>query len=285
MSVVVHVVDDRRARATARVRSCPRGRQPQPARPGPSAPTAGPTATATLDVVASPPSHGSRPELPPDLPPEYAEAYVAAFERAYAEARADLGLPEQGAAGRSIPMAPAEPMAPAAPQPVESTDADADADADTDTPPVDVVDPEQAEQAEQAEWQFEPPEEPVVEWQFEPPEEPRPEEPRPEEPRPGPGPEPPEASESPAPPEHASAAADREHEPVTMAGLHEDRGGHPAGDDDRDWVVPGFVVESAPAPAEDRRWVGEPTPPWIALAVVVLVAVVLLALLLSVVLF
>lgn len=123
-----------------------------------------------------------------------------------------------------------------------------------------ILDPDDEHRAPAETWAFEPPEEPVVEWQF----------------------EPPATTPIPARPPAPATTPDPEDEPDPV---HLRAEADRTGDDDRDWVVPGFVVQSAPASTEDRRPTGEPTPPWIALAVVVAVAVVMLALLLSVVLF
>lgn len=195
---------------------------------------------------------GSLPELPPDLPPEYAEAYLSGFRRAYDEARATLAAGEPADPSRAAD----DPEPPQAHPEHEDTEAVAD----DDTRTFERVEP----------WTFEPPETeqegPEPEWAFEPPER--------------------SPEQEPSPPDLGW-----EFEAPAPGGDHPDPGGSDEGErapervpEDRDWVVPGFAVrDDAHATGVGPFTSREASPQWIALAVLVCVAAVVLALLLVVI--
>jgi hypothetical protein len=229
---------------------------------------------------------GSLPELPPDLPPEYAEAYLAGFRRAYDEAHATLAASEPalgpGPAPQETGPAP-EPHADVVEGHVveESTDASAD-DETRSFEPVEpwAFEPPEAEPADEPptpEWAFEPPrasaepeasqgDDPEPEWEFEPP---GTEDPLPDPSRDG------VTDEEPA-------HGDTGEMPAQVGGVAPDEGAVPgAWEEEQSWVVPGFALrdERDPRPWDSR----EETPQWIALAVLVCVAAVVLALLLVII--
>jgi hypothetical protein len=209
------------------------------------------------EVVARSHPSGSPPELPPDLPPEYAEAYLAGFRRAYDEAHATLATPDP-----AIDPGPApEPHADVVEGHV--VDESTEAPTDDETRSFEPVPP----------WAFEPPETgpadeppPTPEWAFEPP-----------------------GAEDPLPDPSRDGATDEEPAdgdtgeiPAQVGGVAPDEGAVAgAWEEEQSWVVPGFALRDEP----DLRPLhsGEETPQWIALAVLVCVAAVVLALLLVII--
>jgi hypothetical protein len=224
---------------------------------------------------------GSLPELPPDLPPEYAEAYLAGFRRAYDEAHATLATPEPATG----PDPASEPHADVVEGHV--VDESTEATTDDETRSFEPVEPwafeppepetEPADEPPVPEWAFEPPgeseelepseqDDPELEWEFEPP---GTEDPLPDPSRDG------ATDEKPA-------DGDTGEIPAQVGGVAPDEGAVAgAWEEEQSWVVPGFALRDEP----DLRPLdaGEETPQWIALAVLVCVAAVVLALLLVII--
>jgi len=238
------------------------------------------------EVVARSTPPGSLPELPPDLPPEYAEAYLAGFRRAYDEAQAALAAPEPAPPAGSAPRQRDPSPEPAADvvegQVVEESGHEPAGDETRSFEPVEpwAFEPPEtgpADEPPDLEWAFEPPDEseelepfqqddPEVDWEFEPP---GTEDPLPDPSRDG------VTDEEPA-------HGDTGEMPAQVGGVAPDEGAVPgAWEEEQSWVVPGFALrdERDPRPLDSR----EETPQWIALAVLVCVAAVVLALLLVII--